>query len=255
MMAGGNAAIWGVDLVRGKRILVIDDDRETVELVRVVFAREGAEVYSAADGREGICQYGACRPDLILLDIMLPELDGWETCRRFREFTDVPIIFLTVLCGEQEVVRGLDCGAVDYVTKPFTPAVLAARARAAMRGWEAARAPISPQQTLFDDGYLTIDVAGHHVQVGGETVPLTSTEYRLLVYLVEHAGQVLTYEQILGHVWGRAYREAVDYVHVYVSHLRRKIEWDPGRPPYVLTERGVGYRFVARRENHQGQVA
>jgi two-component system KDP operon response regulator KdpE len=174
---------------------------------------------------------------------MLPKLDGWETCRLLREFTDVPIIFLTVLSGEQEVVRGLDCGAMDYVTKPFSPSVLLARA------------PSSPPQTLFDDGYLTIDIAGHRVLVGGRTVPLTATEYRLLVYLVEHAGQVLTYEQILGHVWGRAYREAVDYVHVYISHLRHKIEWDPGCPAYVLTERGVGYRFAAQRQDHRGQAA
>jgi two-component system KDP operon response regulator KdpE len=234
---------------------VIDDDAETAELVRLVFAEEGAEVYSAADGREGICQFGVCRPDLIVLDIMLPQLDGWETCQRFRDFTDVPIIFLTALSREQDVVRGLDCGAVDYVTKPFKPSILLARARAALREWEAARAPRSPQQTFFDDGYLLIDVAGRQVRVDGEPVQLTATEYRLLVYLVEHAGQVLTYEQILGHVWGRAYRDSVDYVHVYVSHLRHKIEWDPRRPAYILTERGMGYRFAARHPSQQGQAA
>jgi two-component system KDP operon response regulator KdpE len=232
---------------------MIDDDVDVVELVRLVFEREGAAVYSAADGREGICQFGVCRPDLILLDVMMPEMDGWETCRFFREFTDVPIIFLSALGREQDVVRGLDCGAVDYVTKPFSAPILLARVRAAMR--RAAQASRSPQQTLFDDGYLTIDVAGHQVQVDGEPVPLTATEYRLLVYLVEHAGQVLTYEQILGHVWGWEYRESVDYVHVYISHLRHKIEWDPGCPAYVLTERGVGYRFAGQRRNHQGQAA
>jgi two-component system KDP operon response regulator KdpE len=232
---------------------VIDDDAGTVALVRLVFAKEGAEVYSAADGREGICQYGVCRPDLILLDVMLPELDGWETCRLFREFTDVPIIFLSALGREQDVVRGLDCGAVDYVTKPFSAPVLLARARAAMR--RAAQASRSPQQTLFDDGYLQIDLAKRQVWAGGEPVQLTATEFRLLEYLVENAGHVLTYEQILDQVWGWAYRESVDYVHVYISHLRRKIEWDPGRPAYVLTERGVGYRFAGQRRNHQGQAA
>jgi two-component system KDP operon response regulator KdpE len=241
--------------MRGKRILVIDDDAEMVELVRVVFTREGAEVYSAADGREGICQYGACRPDLILLDVMMPELDGWETCRLFREFTDVPIVFLTALGRNQEIVRGLDCGAVDYVTKPFSPNVLLARARAAMRERAAAQAPKLHPPTVFDDGYLWIDVAGHQVKVDGEPVSLTATEYRLLTYLVEHAGRVLTYEQILGHVWGQEYRDSVDYVHVYVSHLRHKIEWDPSRPAYVLTERGVGYRFDGKRPDRRGQAA
>lgn len=239
--------------MRGKRILVIDDDAESIELVRLIFAREGAEVYSAADGREGICQFGVCRPDLVLLDVMLPNLDGWETCRLLGDFSDVPIIFLTALSREQDVVRGLDCGAVDYVTKPFKPGILLARARVAMRS--PVRASKSSQQAVFDDGYLWIDVAGHQVQVDGEPVQLTATEYRLLVYLVEHAGQVLTYEQILEHVWGWEYRESVDYVHVYISHLRHKIEWDPGRPAYILTERGVGYRFAAKLQTDQGQAA
>jgi two-component system KDP operon response regulator KdpE len=232
---------------------VIDDDAELVELVQLIFAREGAKVYAARNGREGICQFGVCRPDLILLDIMLPELDGWETCRLFRDFTDVPIVFLTALSREQDVVRGLDYGAVDYVTKPFKPSILLARARAAMRA--PAQASMPHQPAVFDDGYLLIDFAGHRVQVDGEPVPLTATEYRLLVYLVKHAGQVLTYEQILDHVWGWEYRESVDYVHVYISHLRHKIEWDPGRPAYVLTERGVGYRFAARHPSRQGQAA
>jgi two-component system KDP operon response regulator KdpE len=233
---------------------VIDDDAETVELVRLVFEREGAVVYSAADGREGISQFGVCRPDLILLDVMMPQLDGWETCRLFREFTDVPIIFLTVLNREQEVVRGLDSGAVDYVSKPFKPSILLARARAALRSGTRPSKPRS--KAAFDDGYLQIDLARRQVWAGGEPVQLTATEFRLLAYLVENAGQVLTYAQILDRVWGWECRESVDYVHVYVSHLRYKIEWDPGHPAYIQTERAVGYRFAAKAPNRrQGQAA
>lgn len=227
--------------MEGKRILVIDDDADLVELVRIAFAHAGAEVYSALDGREGLFRFGECHPDLILLDVMMPDLNGWETCRLFREFTDVPIIFLTALSEEAEVVRGLDCGAVDYVAKPFSPKVLLARARVALR--VPAQAARSHKTASFDDGYLVVDGQGRRVLVAGEPVQLTLTEFRLLAYLSEHAGQVLTYEQILAHVWGREYTDSTDYVHVYVSHLRRKIEWDASRPAYIVNERGVGYRF------------
>jgi two-component system KDP operon response regulator KdpE len=239
--------------VRGKRVLVIDDDAETVELVRLVFAREGAEVYSAAGGRAGIHQVGACRPHLVLLDVMMPDLDGWETCRLLRGFSDVPIIFLTALSREQDIVRGLDCGAADYVTKPFSARILLARARAALR----ARAGASGAQrpVLYDDGYLSVDLEARSVLVDGKPARLTVTEYRLLAYLLENRGRVLTYEQILAHVWGWEYRECVDYAHVYAWHLRRKLEPDPRRPAYVLTERGVGYRFAARRPNPHESAA
>jgi len=241
--------------VRGTRILVIDDDPELVELIRLIFEREGAEVYTAGNGQEGICQFGLCRPDLILLDVMMPTLDGWETCRLFRGFTDVPIIFLTVLNKEQDVVRGLNSGAADYVTKPFKPSILLARARAALRS--GTKTPRLRSKAAFDDGYLRVDVAKRQVWAGGKPVQLTATEFRLLAYLVENAGQVLTYEQILDQVWGWECRTSVDYVHVYISHLRHKIEWDPGHPAYILTERAVGYRFAARRPNRnsQGQAA
>jgi two-component system KDP operon response regulator KdpE len=239
--------------VRGKRVLIIDDDPEMVELVRLVFAREGAEVYAAADGREGICRYGECRPDLILLDVMMPRLDGWKTCRLLREFTDVPIIFLTALSREQEVVRGLDCGAVDYVTKPFSPQVLLARARVALRA--PAYTAQSRQQATFDDGYLSIDLLGRRVRVNGEPVRLTATEYNLLAYLIENAGQVLTHEQILERVWGAECQGSAGYVHVYIWHLRQKLEKDPRRPRYLLTEHGVGYRFEKRDLWPRGQVA
>jgi two-component system KDP operon response regulator KdpE len=233
--------------------LVIDDDPDMAELVRIVFAREGAEVYSAADGREGVCQYGAWRPDLVLMDVMMPGLDGWNTCRVLRELSDVPIIFLTALDREGDVVRGLDFGAVDYVTKPFTANVLLSRARSALR--RAARGSGSSRQVGYDDGHLSVDIAGHQVRVGGKRVSLTATEFRLLACLVEHKGRVLTHEQILERVWGYEYRESIGYVHVYISHLRQKIEANPARHRYLLNERGVGYRFVAQRSAHRGHAA
>jgi two-component system KDP operon response regulator KdpE len=242
----------GEGWVRVKRVLVIDDDADIVELVRTIFAREGAEVYSASDGRKGILEFGACQPDLILLDIMMPHMDGWETCRLFRQFTDVPIVFLTALDGDRQIIRGLDCGAVDYVTKPFSPNALLARARAALRKSTLGSTP--RRKVAYDDGYLALDVDGHEVWVGGKQAQLTATEYRLLVYLVEHAGQVLTYEQILDHVWGWQYRGSVGYVHVYISHLRRKIERDPASPAYLLTERGVGYRFAPKNSRRQAEA-
>jgi two-component system KDP operon response regulator KdpE len=238
--------------VKGKRILVIDDDPDLVALLQVAFEKEGAEVFGAANGRAGIREFGACQPDLVVLDVMMPGLDGWETCRLLRRVSDVPIIFLTVLSRDEQIVRGLDCGAVDYVTKPFSLKILRARARVALR--VPASAPERRGTTTFDDGYLVVDVEKRRVQVGGEPARLTATEYRLLAYLVENAGQILTYGQILERVWGWEYREAVSYVHVYVSRLRHKIEWDASHPTYILTEHGVGYSFAARSPGPQGKA-
>jgi two-component system KDP operon response regulator KdpE len=239
--------------VHGKRILVIDDDADMVELIRFTFAEAGADVYSATSGREGICEFGVCQPDLILLDVMMPELDGWETCRLFREFTNVPIIFLTALNSDEEEIRGLNLGAVDFVTKPYRPQVLLARAQAALRAY--AYTSTTQENLVYDDGYLSVDQNRRQVRVDGELAQLTATEYRLLTHLIRHRGQVLTYEQILGHVWGWEYRDSVDYVHVYVSYLRRKIERDPGRPGYILNERGIGYRFAAERPSANGRAS
>jgi two-component system KDP operon response regulator KdpE len=239
-------------VLHGKKILVIDDP-DLLELTRLVFSRAGAEVHTALDGREGVCRFGACDPDLVLLDIMMPNIDGWETCRLLRRLSGVPIIFLTALNQEQEIVRGLDCGAVDYITKPFSAEVLLARARVALRTAHSASETAKP--TIYDDGYLVVNVEEHRVFVDGRPVQLTATEYRLLTYLLENRGRVLTYEQILGRVWGWEYRECVDYVHVYVWHLRRKLEPNPRHPAYVLTERGVGYRFKAQKPRRKGYAA
>jgi two-component system KDP operon response regulator KdpE len=198
----------------------------------------------ATDGQEGLGQFGACRPDLVLLDIMMPMLDGWRTCAELVRLSDVPIIFMTVLGREDDIVRGLDCGAVDYVTKPFSPKVLLARSRAALR--QAGVSSRNGVTAIYDDGHLNVDLENRRVRVAGEPVQLTATEFRLLSYLVENPRRLLTYRQILEHVWGWDCQGSTEYVHVYIWHLRQKLEQDPRHPSYLLTERGVGYRFEPR---------
>jgi two-component system KDP operon response regulator KdpE len=227
--------------MHGKRILIIDDDPGVRKMMELVFTRAGAEVRTASDGQDGLRQFRAFDPHLIVLDVLMPTLDGWQTCAEIRRLSSVPIIFVTVLQREDEIVRGLDSGAVDYVTKPFKPAVLLARARAALR--QAGVLSENQKPAVYDDGHLVVDLVDRRVRAGGQPVQLTATEYRLLAYLLENAGRVVTYEQILEHVWGWDTRGSAEYVHVYVWHLRQKLEPDPRHPSYILTERGVGYRF------------
>lgn len=224
-----------------KRVLVIDDDRHVRGLLELVFRHTGAQVYLAASGEEGLRQFYVHQPHLVVLDVMMPDMNGWEVCGRMRQLSEVPIIFLSALGGDQDIVRGLDLGALDYVTKPFSPEVLVARACAILRQaqptWNAER-PLA-----YSDDYLAIDLERRQVRVHGVQVKLTATEYRLLACLLRNAGRVLTFDQILDAVWGWEYRESVDYVHVYVWRLRRKLEVDPKNPRYVLTDHGAGYRF------------
>jgi DNA-binding response OmpR family regulator len=230
-----------VSSLRNKKILVIDDDREMLSLVTHTLSKTEARIYTAASGEEGLRLFFDQRPDLVVLDIMMPGMDGWEVCRRIRQIADVPIVFLTVLEAEEDIVRGLDCGAIDYITKPFSPKVLVARARAALRS---AESPWEPDKlTRYRDDYLTIDLGARRVLVRGEPVNLTATEFQLLAYLVTNADQVLSVEQIIENVWGREYRGSDNYVHVYVYYLRNKLEKDPKRPRYLVTDHGVGYRF------------
>ena len=239
--------------MRGKKVLIVDDDSEMLALCRRLFAGAGAEVHVATDGREALGQFAACRPDLVLLDVMMPALDGWEACRLLRRMSDVPIIFLTVLSHEDDIVRGLECGATDYVTKPFSPKVLLARACAALRAADADSG--KRRVARYDDGYLSVDLEARRVSVEGKPVQLTATEYELLAHLLENAGRVLTHEQILERVWGWECQGSPDYVHVYICHLRQKLEQDPRRPSYLLTEHGVGYRFEKREEGLRGRAA
>ncbi len=227
--------------MQGKKILVIDDDVSLCQTIKFTFTRVGAEVVTATDGREGLQQFYRHRPDVVLLDVRMPDVDGWETCRQIRMLSNVPIIMLTTLHRDEEIVRGLDLGADDFVSKPFSREVLLARARAVLRRVDQ---PVADENvTGYNDEYLTVNLERRKVSVGGKTVQLTATEFRLLSFLLQNAGQVLSYQTILDKVWGGEYRDNVDYVHVYLSHLRRKLEADPRNPRYLVNERGIGYRF------------
>ena len=228
--------------MEGKKILVIDDDVNLCQMIKITFTRAGATVTTAFNGLDGLQAFFQEKPDLVILDVMMPEMNGWEVCRQIRLLADTPIIMLTSLDGDQDIVRGLNYGADDFVTKPCSGKVLLARANATLR--RVAAAGEKPAKTKgFSDDYLDIDLEKRRVQVDGEPIKLTATEYRLLSFLVENTGQIHTYERILDRVWGWEYRGSIDYVHVYVSYLRRKIEKDPKNPEYLLTERGVGYLF------------
>jgi two-component system KDP operon response regulator KdpE len=227
--------------MQGKRILIVDDDIYLLNLMTHIFGRRQAQVYTAADGVEGLRQFYAHQPDLVLLDLMMPDVDGWQVCRQIRQRSGVPIIMLSALDRDEHVVRGLDCGADDYITKPFSQKVLLARIRAALR--RAALASPAAQPSRYSDGHLSVDLEGRQVLVGAKPVKLSPTEYELLAYLVAHADRTRTYRQILERVWGSAYHNCVGHVHVYISRLRQKIEPDPANPRYLPNEHGVGYRF------------
>jgi two-component system KDP operon response regulator KdpE len=226
----------------GKRILIIDDDPYMRQLLETIFVESGAEIVSARDGAEGLRLLYHHRPDLVVLDIKMPGKSGWEVCTQIREMSTVPIIMLTSLNSDDDVVRALESGAVDYVTKPFSNKVLLARARAALRQ-AASQAPDSRRVTSYRDEYLTVDLAQRRVLADGEPVHLTKTEFELLATLIRHAGSVLTFDQILEQVWGPGYEDSPDYVHGYTSRLRHKLEPDPREPRYLMSEHGVGYRF------------
>ena len=227
--------------MRDKKILIIDDDINLCQLVKFAFSREGAEVFTAHDGRSGLQQFYKSQPDLIILDIRMPDIDGWETCRQIRNLSDVPVVMLTMLHRDDEIVKGLSYGADDFVTKPFSHEVLIARSKAVLRRTEQLNE--KENQVAYSDDYLAIDLERRRVMVRGKAVQLTATEFRLLSLLLRNAGRVLTYEAILRQVWGDDYEGSTDYVQVYLSHLRRKIEEEPRKPRYLLTEHGVGYRF------------
>lgn len=231
--------------MKDKKILVIDDDASIRESMQRVFTKEGAQVITAADGQQGLRQLYLHHPDLVILDILMPILDGWETCRQIRLMSDVPIILLTSLQRDEDLVRGLDYGADDFVTKPFRFPVLLARVRAVLRRSESLR--VEEHASIYSDEYLLLDFQKRKVIAGGREVKLTPTEFRLLTYLFHRSEMVCTYEQILENVWGWEYRDSIDYVHVYISHIRQNIEENPRNPAYILSERGVGYRFEKKR--------
>ncbi|NDJ76561.1 MAG: response regulator transcription factor [Chloroflexi bacterium] len=226
-----------------KRILVVDDEPRMIGFIRMNLELEGFQVFEAHNGLEALEMIRTQLPDLVLLDVMMPELDGFETLRMLREFSSIPVIMLTAKGEEDDKVYGLELGADDYVTKPFGSRELSSRVRAVMRRAEMPSA--SPEQAVLRiDDRLRVDFNRREVVVDGAPIKLRPTEYRLLYHLVENAGWTVPHEQLLAKVWGYEYRDETHYVRLYVNYLREKIEEDPSNPKYILTERGVGYRFV-----------
>jgi DNA-binding response OmpR family regulator len=225
------------------KILIVDDTVEMTWLLRSALSKDGFEIEVAHDGAEGLRQAYVFQPDLIVLDVMMPGMNGWEMLRRLREFSDVPVIMLTAVSDTSSKVQGLDTGADDYVSKPFEVRELRARIQAALR-----RAALSASggsyPLRFDGGNLLIDLSAQAVVARGVAVDLTPTEYKLLLYLARNAGQVLTYDQILENVWGPGYEGSTASIKVYVQRLRRKIEIDPSHPRLILTHWGVGYSLA-----------
>lgn len=226
---------------KDKTILVVDDEPRIVEAVGMNLELEGYQVSSASNGYEALQKLTKDLPDLVILDVMMPEVDGFETLRKIREVSTVPVIMLTVRGEEIDKVKGLDLGADDYITKPFNPKELVLRIRAVLRRVEMP-SPVPKTEIRVDDN-LSIDFSRCKVIIKGKEVHLRPTEYRLLYHLVSNAGQVLTHETLLRRVWGYEYREEDHYLWLYITYLRRKIEEDPKHPKYILSERGIGYRF------------
>jgi two-component system KDP operon response regulator KdpE len=226
-----------------RKILIVDDEPEMVSLLERALSMDKYEVKSALDGRTGLRLAHEFQPDLVVLDVMMPDLDGWDVLRRLRDFSQVPVVMLTAMGTEESKVHGLDLGADDYITKPFGIRELKARIRAALRrsGMPFLR---DDRPLVFDHGELIIDPCSYKVTVRGNPVELTPTEHKLLFYLAHNAGRVLTHQQILEEVWGPGYEDSVTNVKVYIQRLRRKIERDPGQPRYIQTQRGIGYCLV-----------
>jgi two-component system KDP operon response regulator KdpE len=223
-------------------ILVVDDESRMIRFVRMNLELEGFQVAGASNGMEALEKVRDELPELVVLDVMMPEMDGFETLERLREISTVPVIMLTVKGDEEDRIRGLELGADDYVTKPFSPRELASRIRAVLRRAEMP-SPVAKTIIHIDD-HLQIDFRQREVIVGGERVRLRPTEYRLLYHLVNNAGWVMTHEMLLSKVWGYEYREEAGLLRLYITYLRKKIEPEPGNPHYIFTERGTGYRFV-----------
>jgi DNA-binding response OmpR family regulator len=227
--------------MHGKKILVIDDDSQLRRMMEYPLTREGAIVLLAENGKEGLRQFYTHQPDLVLLDVMMPEMHGWDACQSIRKLSDVPIIMVTALGNDEDVIHGLSLGADDYIIKPFNVNVFVARVQAALRRTE--KGMELKQGTAYADSHLTVDIDQRRVLAGGVDVTLTATEFRLLAYLIENAGRVMSFELILESVWGWDNTEDVNYIRVYISHLRKKLEKDPKNPEYIQNVQGVGYFF------------
>ncbi len=238
------------DQFKNRVILVVDDEERMARFIRLNLEHDGFQVVEAFRGMQAIQVMRDQMPDLIILDVMMPDLDGFEVLKIIREVSTVPVIMLTAKGEEDDRVKGLELGADDYVTKPFSPRELVSRVKAVLRRNETASG--SPRDVMQIDDRLKIDFGRREVWVGSELVKLRPTEYRLLFHLVQNAGWVLTYDQLLSKVWGYEYRDEPHYVRLYINnYLRQKLEEDPANPKYLLTERGVGYRFVDFKRNKE----
>jgi two-component system KDP operon response regulator KdpE len=229
--------------VTGTRVLVVDDEPQILRALQTSLRAAGYEVEAAASAQEALAKAAARPPDAVILDLVLPDGSGTEVCRELRRWSTAPIVVLSVVGDEPEKVAALDAGADDYVTKPFGIDELLARLRAGLR-----RA-VTPSGPVLEIGELMLDLEKHALAVSGRSVSLTPTEFELLRFLAQNEGKLLTHPMILREVWGPAYDRESHYLHVYVSQLRRKIEPDPARPRYLLTEAGAGYRLVVPQQS------
>jgi DNA-binding response OmpR family regulator len=241
LLATGGLALLIMSVNR-KLILVVDDEPRMTRFIRMNLELEGYRVIEAHAGLEALDRVRTDLPDLVILDVMMPELDGFETLQMLREVSNIPVIMLTVRADEEDKVRGLGLGADDYVTKPFGARELASRVKAVLRRTQGL---VTPEEAVLRvDDRLSIDFNNREVIVEGQRIKLRPTEFRLLYHLIENAGWVVPHETLLAKVWGYEYREETQYLRLYVTYLRQKIEPDSSHPRYILTERGVGYRFA-----------
>lgn len=231
------------------RILVVEDDKELSRLLQLDLRRNGYEVVAANNGVEGLRSFHASKPDLVVLDIALPLMNGQMVCQRIRELSDVPILMMTAnQVTEEDIARALDMGADEFLLKPLRNIEFHARVRALLRRSK----PVEQDQELpmvYHDNYLSVDISARRVHINGEEIRLTPTEFKLLALFVQHPGEVLTFQTVLERVWGFEYTTEHHYPRIYVSHLRRKVEPDAKNPTYIQNEYGVGYRFVKKVEN------
>jgi two-component system KDP operon response regulator KdpE len=224
-----------------EKILIIDDEDMTVQLISILLERRGYEVIKAYRAEDGLRKAYRTHPDLILLDIMMPDMDGWEVCRRLRELSDVPIIFLTAKDDVRDEVKGLELGGDDYISKPYDNNILLARIQAQLRRTPK---PSVSEELVFDGGNFRVNFISREVRVRGNPVHLTPKEFNLLGVLARSAGRVISRTELVKEAWGPEYGDAIDSLKLYIHYLRQKVEQDPQHPKYILTSRGVGYRFA-----------
>ncbi len=231
-------------------VLVVDDELQMRRLLRVCLEGNGYKVLEAVSGQEALTQVAQRKPEILVLDLGLPDLDGVTVLKRLREWSQVPVVVLSVRDREEDKIAALDNGADDYVTKPFATGELLARLRVAQR-----HAAPSAEASIFRSGNLEVDFTGRLVKLAGKEIKMTATEYALLRMLVRHAGKVLTHRQILREVWGPNYEDQTHYLRVYIAHLREKLEIDPSKPRLISTEPGVGYRFLESSPWSTGEIS